>query len=75
MFKDFEVKTQKEKTKRQQVLLWKENQKLFSRLENIFRINMYDKNILQNEQIRIERNQIRQISKELGIQIQKIEEE
>lgn len=67
MFKDFETKTKKEKTRRQQVLLWKENQKLFSRLENIFRINMYDKNILQNDSIRMERNQIRQISKELGL--------
>ena len=36
-----------------------------SRLDNIMRINMYDKSKLQSEEVRLEKHTIRKVSKQL----------
>lgn len=69
-FKDFTTDDIKEKTIKQHIFLWKENEKLMNRVDNILKINTYDKQILQRDVIRDEKAEFRRIAKILLPQIQ-----
>jgi hypothetical protein len=49
--------------------MWKENESLMSRIENILKINCYDKTILQREEISNEKAEFRRLTKLIEPQI------
>lgn len=63
IYKGFEVDNLENNTLKQQILLWSENRSVMSRLENIIRINVYDKSCMQSDIIKDEKIQIRKLSK------------
>jgi hypothetical protein len=73
IYKGFDVENIENNILKQQVLMWSENRPLMSRLENIIRINAYDKSCTQSEIIREEKLQIRKISKMMEHQLKEIE--
>ena len=70
MYKDFSVDHIAENSLKQQIIMWKENTKFISRLDNLLRINMYDKSVLHTEEIKTEKRLHKQVSGKINPQLQ-----
>ena len=68
-FKDFNTEDITDKNIKQHIFLWKENESLMNRIDNILKINTYDKTVLDNSDIKKEKAEFRRVAKILLPQI------
>ena len=68
-FKDFNTEDITDKNIKQHIFLWKENESLMNRIDNILKINTYDKTVLDSSDIRKEKAEFRRVAKILLPQI------
>ena len=68
-FRDFSTEDIENKKIKQHIYLWKENPMLMQRIDNIFKINTYDKIALESDEIRKEKAEFRRVAKLLLPQI------
>lgn len=62
-FKDFNTTSITDKFIKQHIFLWKENEALMNRIDNILKINTYDKKVLDNSEVRKEKAEFRRVAK------------
>ena len=62
-FKDFSTEDIESKRVKQHIFLWKENQQLMNRIDNILKINTYDKTSLESDEIKKEKAEFRRVAK------------
>lgn len=72
MYRDFNVDSIAETSLKQQIIMWKENARFISRLDNLLRINMYDKKVLTGDQIKAEKARHKLVSSKINPQLQLI---